>query len=103
LVLGGAFLAFDPVVAAVLVRRADDDVRAGVAGDRAADEQEVVLGVDAHHGEVAGRDAGVAVLAGATHALLGAAGTPVAGQRRRRPGLAVDLLGTVGGGQAGEA
>src|SRR6476469_4490051 len=81
-----------------LIGRADHDQRTGEAWNTAANEEQVVLRVDLHHREGPDGDALVAIPARSLEALLRPTATAVAGQRRGRAGLAVNLLGAVGGG-----
>src|SRR5882724_2400596 len=87
----------------LLVGRPDEDQAAVGAGDGAADQDEVLLGIDADHLEVAGGDALGAVAAGHALAALGAAAAAVAGVRADAARRAVVLLDAVAGRQAGEA
>src|SRR6185437_16918365 len=86
----------------LLVGRPDHDQAAVGARDSSLDQDDVVLGVDANDGQVANRDALVAVAAGHASALLGSAAAAVAGQRADAAGRAVVLLDAVAGWQAGE-
>src|SRR5438552_1639460 len=70
------------------------------AGHRAADQHDVILGVDPHYQKIANGDLAVAVLTGGGVPLLGSAGTSVAGMRADGTRLAMHLLGPVRGGQA---
>src|SRR5262245_7634419 len=83
-----------------LVGRPDDDQPVGGARDGAADEDEVVLGVDADDVEVADGRARAAVAAGHADALLGAAAAAVAGVGGDAAVLAVALLDAVAAAQA---
>ena len=78
-----------------LVRRPDHDEAAVGAGDRPADEHQVVVGVDADDVEVADGDAVVAVLAGHADALLRPAAAAVAGVGADASRAAVALLDAV--------
>src|SRR5690606_24987672 len=79
---------------------ADDDEAAVVAGHGAADQQQVVFGVDAHDLQVPHGDPGVAVLAGLLDALEDARRV---GRGARGAGVAVHALHAVAGPQAAEA
>src|SRR5262249_37771050 len=87
----------------LLVGRPDHDQAAVGPRDRPLDQEEVVVGIDADHVEVADGAALGPVPAGHFLALLGPAAAPVAGQRADAAVRAVDLLGAVAGRQPGEA
>src|SRR5260370_10625193 len=84
----------------LLVGGADEDQAAVGAGHGAADQDEVVLGVDAHHRQVADGDALGAVAPGHADALLGPTAAAVAGVGADRAALAVALLDAVAAAQA---
>src|SRR5207245_39367 len=85
-----------------LVGGSDHDQPAVGPGDGALNQDEVVVGVDAHHVEVADGDALGAVVAGHADALLGPAATAVARVRGDAAVLAVALLDAVAAAQAAE-
>src|SRR5262245_49684577 len=86
----------------LLVGWPDNDEAAVGAGDRAADEDDMVLGVDLDDVEVANGALGIAILAGGLVTFLGPAGAAIGGVRADRTARAMDFLGAVGGGQAME-
>src|SRR5438552_3646114 len=86
----------------VLVGRADEDQPAVGPRHGAADEDEIILGINADDLEVADGDALGAVAAGHAHALLGPAVATVAGARAHRAALPLALLDAVAGAQAAE-
>ena len=63
----------------LLVGGPDEDEPAVGAGDGAADQEQVVLGIDADDGQVASGDLGVAVLAGHANATLRSTAAAVGG------------------------
>src|SRR6266542_5365286 len=86
----------------VLVCGADEDEPTVGARDGAADEDEVVLGVDADDREVSDGDAFGTVAAGHAQALLGSAVAAVTGVRTDRAALPFALLDAVAGAEPAE-
>src|SRR5437762_791678 len=101
LALGVDFLVLlDGLGVVLLVGGPHHDEAAVGPGDGTADEHVVVFLVDLDDFEVAGGDAGVAVLAGAFEAALRPAATAVAGERGATAVLARALLDAVAGAEA---
>src|SRR5262245_55283437 len=86
----------------MLVRGPEEDEPAVGAGDGAADDDEMVLAVDADDLEVPDGDALGAVAASHAQALLGTAVAAVAGVRANRAALPFALLDAVAGAEAAE-